>query len=398
MNKKIVVAYSGGLDTSVIIKWLKDNYKCEIIACIVDVGQKENYEEIKKRAILSGASKSYVIDAKEEFAKDYIFPALKANAIYEGKYLLGTALARPLIAKKVIDIANKEKAYAVAHGSTGKGNDQVRFELSFRVLNPDIKIIAPWREWNLKSREDEIEYAKKHRIDIPVTTEKPYSTDANLWHISYEGGILENLDSSLPEDIFQLTVSPEKAPDKPTYIELSFEKGIPVAINTKTYSPATLIENLNRIGGRNGIGRIDIVENRLIGMKARNIYECPAGTILHISHRELESLVLDRDTTHYKELIALKYAELIYYGLWYSRLKMCFDNFIEKTQEYVTGSIKLKLYKGNISICSRKSKYSLYSKDLATFDRSNYDHKDATGFLKLFGLPLEIESILRKSK
>jgi argininosuccinate synthase len=405
MTKKIVLSYSGGLDTSVMSLWLKDKYRCKVIACIVDVGQGENLNLIKKRALNSGASKVYVINAKEEFAKNYIFPALKANAVYEGKYLLGTAVARPLIAEKIISTAKKEGAFAVSHGATGKGNDQVRFELSFRALMPDVKIIAPWREWDLKSREDEIRYAKKHHIQLPPAKNRLYSEDANLWHISYEGELLENPELAPEEDIFQLTVSPEKAPGKPTYVKITFLHGIPIKINGKKYTPAKLIELLNRIGGKNAIGRIDMIENRVVGMKARNVYECPAATILYTAHRELESLTLDRETMRYKELIGPKYGELVYCGLWHSRLKKAMDAFIDETQKFVTGDIKLKLYKGNVNIASRRSPYSLYSKELSTFGvskdvrkRFEYDHKDASGFLKLYGLSLEVESFLRKQK
>ncbi len=397
MKRKIVLSYSGGLDTSVMVKWLKENYKCKVIACIVDVGQQEDFQEIKNRAKKTGAEKVYLIDAKEEFVTDFIYWAIKANSTYEKKYLLGTALARPLIAKKVIEVAKKENAWAVSHGATGKGNDQVRFDISFRVLAPKIKIIAPWREWELKSREDEIQYAKKHKIPITITPEKPYSTDENLWHISHEAGILEDPNKEPPEDIFKLTVSPEKAPDKPTYIELYFEKGIPKKINGKVYKPVELIKTLNKIGGKNGVGRTDIVENRLVGIKSRGVYECPGGTILCFAHRELEYLTLDRETFHYKELIEQKYSELIYYGLWFSPLKTAFDKFIDETQKYVTGNVKLKLYKGTITICGRNSPYSLYWQELATFSKEDiYNQKHAEGFIKLFGLPLEVASILRK--
>ncbi|MFN3966313.1 MAG: argininosuccinate synthase [Endomicrobiia bacterium] len=399
MKRKIVLSYSGGLDTSVMIKWLKDTYKCEVIACIVDVGQTEDFKEIKNRAKKTGAEKVYLIDAKKEFVTKFLYWAIKANAIYEKKYLLGTALARPLISKKVIEVAKKENAWAVSHGATGKGNDQVRFDVSFRALAPGIKIIAPWREWELKSREDEIEYAKKHKIPITITPERPYSTDENLWHISYEGGILENPAKEPPEDIFKLTVSPEKAPDKSTFIEIYFEKGIPKKINGKNYQPVELIKKLNKIGGKNGIGRTDIVENRLVGIKSRGVYECPAGTILCFAHRELEYLTLDRETFHYKEIVEQKYAELIYYGLWFSPLKNALDKFIDETQKYVTGTIKLKLYKGTLTVCDRKSPYSLYWQKLATFSKEDiYNQKHGEGFTKLFGLPLEVTSLLRKKQ
>ncbi|MDI6641120.1 MAG: argininosuccinate synthase [Elusimicrobiota bacterium] len=399
MTKKVVLAYSGGLDTSVMVKWLKETYNCEVIACIVDVGQKENFSALRTRALNSGAAKVYVFDAKEEFVVDYIYPVVKSNALYEQRYLLGSALSRPLIAKKVVEVAKKESAFAVSHGATGKGNDQVRFEVSFRALAPRLKIIAPWREWELKSREDEIEFAKKHNIPVTVTETKPYSTDANLWHISYEGGILEDITKTPPENIFQLTNSPQDAPDKPQCIEIYFEKGEPKKLNGRALAPVELIHKLNKIAGEHSIGRVDLVENRLVGMKSRGVYECPAGTLLYLAHRELESITLDRDTMHYKELLSQKYAELIYYGLWFSELKESIDKFIDETQKFVTGTLKLKLYKGTISTISRKSPYSLYWKELATFGRETqvvYNQKLAEGFIKLFGLPIEVQSILRK--
>ncbi|PKM92816.1 MAG: argininosuccinate synthase [Elusimicrobia bacterium HGW-Elusimicrobia-4] len=396
---KIVLAYSGGLDTSVMIKWLKENYNAEVIACIVDVGQTdEDLSKVHQKALKTGALRAYTIDAKKEFVEKYIFQALKANAIYEGKYLLGTSLARPLIAEKVIDIAKKEKADAVSHGATGKGNDQVRFELTFKSLMPSIKIIAPWREWKLKSRQEEINYAKKHGIPLPVSKEKPYSSDANLWHISYEGGILENPANAPDAQMFQMTVSPEKAPDKPTVIDVYFEKGAPTKINGKKYGPVEIIEKLNVLGGKNGIGRCDIVENRLVGMKSRGVYEAPAASILYIAHREIESLVLDRETSHFKEILAVKYSELVYYGLWQSQLKKAIDGFINETQKNVTGSVKLKLYKGNCVVLGRTSTKSLYWEKLSTFEKEDiYNQKDAEGFINLFGLPLKVEAILRKN-
>ncbi|OGS21118.1 MAG: argininosuccinate synthase [Elusimicrobia bacterium RIFOXYA2_FULL_39_19] len=399
MNKKVVLAYSGGLDTSVMIKWLKDTYNADVIAAIVDVGQNEDLPAIKKRALSTGASKAYVIDAKKEFVTDIIYPAIKANSIYEHKYLLGTSLARPIIAKKIVEIAKKENAWAVSHGSTGKGNDQVRFEITFRAFAPGIKIIAPWREWKLKSREDEINYAHKHHIPITVTKAKPYSSDANLWHISYEGGILENPNNPPTEDIFQLTTPINKTPDTPGFVEISFEKGIPKKINGKVYDPVNLVLTLNKIGGLHCIGRTDLVENRLVGMKSRGVYETPGGTLLIFAHRELEYLAIDRDTFHYKALVEQKYAELIYNGLWYSPLRYALDGFINETQEYVTGSIKLKLFKGNINVEGRKAKNSLYWEKLATFEKEDiYDQRHAEGFIKLFGLPVEVNSILRKNK
>ncbi|MFH1824660.1 MAG: argininosuccinate synthase [Candidatus Firestonebacteria bacterium] len=397
MLKKVVLAYSGGLDTSVIIPWLKENYDCDVIACAVDVGQGEELSPLRKKAIKTGASKIYIVDAKKEFVTDYIFPVLKAGAIYEGRYLLGTSFARPLIAKKVVEVAKKEKADAVCHGATGKGNDQVRFEITFKALAPELKIIAPWREWDLKSREDEIDYAQAHNISVPVTKEKPYSLDRNLWHVSYEGGKLEDPWTSPDEDMFILTVSPLSAPNKPTFLEIYFEKGIPKKINGKNYNPVQLIKKLNEIAGKNGIGRIDIVENRLVGMKSRGVYETPGGTVLYIAHKDLESITLDREVMHYKELVAPKYAELIYYGLWSSDLKKSLDRFIDYTQENVTGTVKLKLYKGNCIVVGRKSEYSLYDKSMATFGKDEiYNHKDAEGFINLFGLSTKIKALLEK--
>ncbi|MFH1540932.1 MAG: argininosuccinate synthase [Elusimicrobiota bacterium] len=402
---KIVLAYSGGLDTSIMIRWLKENYKAEVIACIVDVGQTdESLSKIHQKALKTGALKAYTIDAKKEFVEKYIFQSIKANAIYEGKYLLGTSLSRPLIAEKIIDTAKKEKADAVAHGATGKGNDQVRFELTFKSLMPSIKIIAPWREWELKSRQEEIDYAKKYNIPISIpsngstqTNEKPYSSDANLWHISYEGGILEDPTNAPDDKMFQMTVSPEQAPDKPTIIDIYFEKGVPTKINCKKYGSVEIIKKLNEIGGKNGIGRCDIVENRLVGMKSRGVYEAPAATILYIAHKEIESLVLDRETAHFKEVLAIKYSELIYYGLWQSQLKKAIDGIISETQKNVTGSIKLKLYKGNCTVLGRSSPNSLYWEKLSTFEEEDiYNQKDAEGFINLFSLPLKVEAILRK--
>lgn len=397
--KKIVVAYSGGLDTSVMLKWLKKKYKSQIIACTVDVGQGKELESLKSKALRTGADKLYIIDAKEEFVTDYIFPALKAGAVYESKYLLGTSLARPLIAKKIVEVAEKEKADAVSHGATGKGNDQVRFELTFKALMPGIKIIAPWREWELKSRDDEIAYAIKYKIPVSITGSKPYSSDANLLHISYEGGILEDLQKEYEESMFQMTVSCQDAPNKPTYVSVDFVKGVPVGIDGKKLKPVELFQKLNKVAGENGIGRIDIVENRLVGMKSRGVYETPGGTILHFAHKELESITIDRETAHFKELIMQKYAEMVYYGLWYSPLKKAMDSFIEKTQTNVTGTIKLKLYKGNIIVAGRHSSNSLYVQELATFEEDTiYDQKDAEGFINLFGLPLKVQAMLNNKE
>jgi argininosuccinate synthase len=395
--KKVVVAYSGGLDTSVILSWVKDHYNCEVVACCVDVGQGRELKGLNEKAKRTGASKSYIVDAKEEFVTDYIYPAIKAEALYEDRYYLGTALARPVIAKKIADIVKKEKADAVCHGATGKGNDQVRFELAFKALIPNVKIIAPWREWEIRSREDAINYAKKRNIPVPVTKSKPYSSDANLWHVSYEGGILEDLSKGYDESMFRMTVCPEKAPNKPAYITIDFEKGAPVSVNGKKTKPVELITKLNEIAGANGIGRIDIVENRLVGMKSRGVYESPAATVLYAAHKELESIAIDRDTLHFKQSLSSKYAEIAYYGLWFSPLREALDAFINNTQKYVTGSVRLKLYKGNITPVSRIAKNSLYSEKLATFEKDEiYNHKDAEGFINLWGLPTKVQAMLRK--
>ena len=397
--KKVVVAYSGGLDTSIILSWIKETYNAEVIACCVNVGQDKEVVGLKEKARRTGASKCYVIDAKKEFVTDYIFPAIKANALYENRYLLGTSLARPVIAKKIVEIAKKEKADAICHGATGKGNDQVRFELGFKALMPEAKIIAPWRIWDIKSRNDAIDYAKKRGIPVPVTKAKPYSSDANLWHISYEGGVLEDTENEWDEDMFQMTVSAKDAPNKATYVKIDFVKGVPVAINGKTFDPVSLVQKLNDVAGANGIGRIDIIENRLVGMKSRGVYEAPAATLLYFAHNELESMTIDRDTAHYKELIAHKYAELAYNGLWFNPLREALDAFIEVTQKYVTGSVTVKLYKGNMQVVSRKAKNPLYWEELATFDKDEiYNQKDAEGFINLFGLPTKVQALMRKGK
>ena len=397
--KKVVLAYSGGLDTSIIIPWLKENYHCEVIACAVDVGQGEELSPLKKKAIKTGASKIYIIDAKKEFVTDYIWPSLKANAIYEGRFLLGTSFARPIIAEKIVEVAKKEKADAVCHGATGKGNDQVRFELTFKALNPDLKIIAPWREWDIQSREEEIEYAEARGISVPVTKKKPYSMDRNLWHISYEGGILEKTWNEYKDDMFLYTVSPEKAPNKPTFVEIFFEKGIPKKLNGKAYGPVEMIFKLNDIAGKNGVGRVDIVENRLVGMKSRGVYETPAGTVLHAALRDLECITLDKETLHYKELIAPRYAELVYNGQWQSELRSSFDAFINHAMRNTTGTVKMKLYKGNCLAVARKSEYSLYDENIATFSKDEvYNQKDAEGFINLFGLSTKVGGILKRAK
>lgn len=394
--KKVVLAYSGGLDTSIIIPWLKENYGCEVVAMAADVGQGEELEPLEEKAIKTGASKIYIEDLKDDFVQNYVFPLLKAGAVYEGKYLQGTAIARPIIAKRLVEIAVAEGADAIAHGCTGKGNDQVRFEFTAKALAPQLKVIAPWREWDIKSRDEEIDYALARGIPVPVSKEKPYSMDRNLWHISYEGGVLEDPDFEPQEDMFLLTVSPEKAPDKPTYVTIDFKQGEPVAVDGERMSPVTLVQKLNDIAGANGVGRADLVENRLVGMKSRGVYETPGGTVLMCAHRELEYLTLDRDTMHYKELIAAKYAELVYYGLWFTPLREALDAFVSVTQQPVTGSVRLKLYKGNIIVSGRTSPNSLYREDLATFGADHvYDQKDAAGFINLYGLPLAVQGWLK---
>ncbi len=387
--KKVVLAYSGGLDTSVAIKWLKEKYNAEVIAFCADIGQEEDFEEIRKKAIATGASNVYIEDLKEEFVKDFVFPMLRANAVYESGYLMGTSIARPLIAKKQIEIAIREGAQAVAHGATGKGNDQVRFELTYYALKSDIQVIAPWREWEFDSRSSLIEYAEKHKIPVQATKEKPYSIDRNLFHISYEGGILEDPWSEPPADMYTMVVPPEKAPDKPVYIEIDYEKGNPVAINGEKMSPSELLKNLNEIAGQNGIGRIDIVENRYVGIKSRGVYETPGGTVLHIAHRAIESITLDREILHLRDSLIPKYSELIYYGYWFSPERQTLQTMIDEIQNNVTGTVRLKLYKGNCIVVGRKSPYSLYSQELATFEKDQiYNQKDAEGFIKINALRL----------
>ena len=393
--KKVVLAYSGGLDTSVILKWLMETYQCEVIAFSADIGQEEELDTVEEKAINTGASKVYIDDLKETFVKDYVFPAYRANAIYEGQYLLGTSLARPLIAKRQIEIAQSEGADAGSHGATGKGNDQVRFELTYLALDPQIRIIAPWREWDLNSRTVLMEFAQKHGIPVPTTQKKPYSTDRNLLHISYEGGILEDPWNEPEEDIYTLTVSPMDAPDEPQRIEISFEGGDPVAVNGETLSPAALLKELNRIGGRHGIGRADIVENRFVGMKSRGIYETPGGTILHIAHRAMESITMDREVMHLRDSLMPKYAELVYYGFWFSPEMKVLQQMIDETQKNVSGIVKLDLYKGNCQVAGRKSDKSLYREDFATFeDDTVYSQKDAEGFIRLNALRLRIQKML----
>ena len=386
-NKKVVLAYSGGLDTSVAVRWLADR-GYDVIAYMADVGQGGDFQKLKKRAASAGASKVVVQDLKKEFAEDFVFQSLKAGAVYESKYLLATALSRPIIAKGLVEAAKKEEAASIAHGCTGKGNDQVRFEVTAMALAPGLKIIAPLREWNMFSREDEIEYAKERGINIDVTKKSPYSLDQNIWGISIECGVLEDPWKEPPQDAYKMTIDPEKAPNKATYVEIEFKNGAPVGINGKKYSPVALIEKLNKIGGKNGIGRTDLVENRLVGIKSREIYEAPGGWILHKAHKDLEALVLDRELLHFKQGVSLKYAELVYYGLWFTPLKKALDAFIVKTQKNVTGSVKVKLLKGVASVVGRKSPHSLYKKEMATYDQGDkFDRSIAEGFIKIWGLP-----------
>ncbi|MEW6416919.1 MAG: argininosuccinate synthase [Nitrospirota bacterium] len=396
MIKKIVLAYSGGLDTSVAIKWLKEKYQAEIIAFCADLGQGEDLEAIREKAFKTGASKVYIEDLKEEFVKEYIFPMLRANAAYEGSYLLGTSIARPLIAKKQIEIAEKEGAEAVAHGATGKGNDQVRFELTYYALKPDIKVIAPWREWPFNSRQSLIEYAEKHGIPVTATKERPYSIDRNLFHISYEGGILEDPWQEPPSGMYTMIVPPEKAPDKPVYVEISYEKGDAVSINNERMSPAGLLIRLNSIAGENGIGRVDIVENRYVGIKSRGVYETPGGTVLHSAHRAVESIILDREIMHLRDSITTRYSELIYYGYWFSPERFAIQNLIDDIQKDVTGTVRVKLYKGNSYIVGRSSPNSLYHPELATFEAEDvYNQKDAEGFIKINAIRLKLRKLKR---
>ncbi|HUS88463.1 MAG TPA: argininosuccinate synthase [Desulfosporosinus sp.] len=395
--KKVVLAYSGGLDTSIIIPWLKETYGYEVIAMAADLGQGEELAPLQEKAIKSGASKLYIEDLREEFLTEFIFPTLKAGAVYEGNYLLGTSFARPLIARRLVEIAEQEGAVAIAHGATGKGNDQVRFELSVKALNPDLEIIAPWRIWDLKSREDCIDYAEARGIPVPVTKDRPYSMDRNLWHLSHEGGDLEDPWNEPKRDLYLLGVSPEDAPDEATYLELGFEQGVPTSLNGEKIAPVALLETLNEMGGKNGIGIVDMVENRLVGMKSRGVYETPGGTIMYMAHQALEHLTLDRLTLHYKEQIALKYAEIVYDGVWYSPLREALDAFVNVTQKNVTGTVRVKLYKGNCTSAGVKSPYSLYNEAFATFGEDGvYNQKDAGGFINLFGLPLKVRALMER--
>jgi len=396
--KKVVLAYSGGLDTSVILKWLVETYKCEVVTFSADLGQEEELDYIEDKAKRTGAVKVYIDDLRETFVKDYVFPAFRANAIYEGQYLLGTSLARPLIAKRQMEIAGIEGADAVSHGATGKGNDQVRFELTYLAYDPNIRIIAPWREWDLSSRTSLMEFASKHGIPVPTTQAKPYSCDRNLLHISYEGGVLEDPWNEPPEDMFTISVSPKNAPDKPEMIEIEFKKGDPVAINGESLSPANLLKELNRLGGKHGIGRADIVENRFVGMKSRGVYETPGGTILRAAHMAVESITMDREVTHLRDSLIPKYAELVYYGFWFSPEMRLLQKMIDGTQEYVSGLVRLELYKGSCRVLGRKSDESLYSHDFATFEGDSvYSQKDAEGFIKLNALRLRIQSLKKRA-
>lgn len=397
---KVVLAYSGGLDTSIIIPWLKENYGCEVIAMAADVGQGAELSGLEEKALKTGASKLYIEDLTDEFVNEYILPTMQAGAVYEGKYLLGTSFARPIIGKRLVEIAKKEGADAIAHGCTGKGNDQVRFELAVKAFAPEMPIIAPWQEWDIKSRDEEIDYAIAKNIPLAISRETNYSKDKNLWHLSHEGLDLEDpANEPKYDEILEMGVSPEQAPDKPTYLTLSFEKGVPVALDGQKLSAKEIILKLNELGGANGIGLVDLVENRLVGMKSRGVYETPGGTILYHAHEALETLCLDRDTQHYKQQVAIKFAELVYYGQWYTPLRQALTAFVDTTQQTVTGDVKLKLYKGNIINAGITSPYSLYSEEIATFGEDNvYDQTDSQGFINLFGLPIKVKALLDEKR
>jgi len=388
---RVALAYSGGLDTSVIIPWLKERYGCQVVAVVADVGQDDDFDQVRDKARRSGADKVQVVDVRRAFVTDYIFPALRADAVYEGRYLLGTSLARPLIARVQVEAALAEGCDALAHGCTGKGNDQVRFELAYQALAPQLAVVAPWREWTLGSREEEIEYARAHGVPVPVTKEKPYSMDQNLWHLSFESGVLEDPWKEPPPDMYRLTVDPARAPDTPAIVELGFDRGTPTSIDGRSLDPVALIAALNRLAGAHGVGRVDIVENRLVGMKSRGVYETPGGTVLAEAHHHLQTITLDRDTQHFKALLAPKYAELVYNGLWYSPLRRALDAFVSATQETVGGTVRVKLFKGTATVVGRQAARSLYSHDLATFGRTTgYHQGDAAGFIHLFGLPTRV--------
>jgi argininosuccinate synthase len=390
LPNKVVLAYSGGLDTSIIIPWLKETYGCEVIAMIGDLGQQEDLEGARKKALATGASAAYVEDLREEFITRFIWPTLRAGAVYEHKYLLGTSFARPLLAQRQVELAKKLGADALAHGCTGKGNDQVRFELAAKALAPELKIIAPWREWKINSREDAIAYARAHNVPVEQTTKNIYSRDRNIWHLSHEGGVLEDPANAPEESMWQWVVSPAKAPDQPTTVEIGFDAGVPVFVNGKGLGAIALIEQLNQIAAANGVGRMEMVENRLVGIKSRGAYETPGGTLLIAAHRELESLCLDRETVHYQQMLALRYAEMVYYGMWFTPLRESLDAFFAKSQERVTGSVGLTLFKGNLSLASRRSPFSLYRTNLASFTMTGYNPKDAEGFINLFALPITV--------
>jgi argininosuccinate synthase len=397
--KKVVLAYSGGLDTSVILKWIQETYGCEVIAYVADLGQREDLEGIRARALATGAARVVVEDLRETFVRDYVFPALRANAVYEGTYLMGTSLARPLIACGQLAVAHREGAEAVAHGATGKGNDQVRFELTYLALDPHIQVVAPWREWSFRSRNDLVGYARERGIGITVTAEKPYSVDANLLHTSYEGGVLEDPWAEPPEEMFQTTVSPERAPDRPRTVEIDFETGNPVALDGVTMTPASLLEELNRLGGENGIGRVDMVENRFVGMKSRGVYETPGGTILHVAHRALESITLDREVMFLRDSLIPEYARRVYNGFWFSPEMEMLQGMIDETQKQVSGRVRLKLYKGNVTVLGRRSDWSMYRQDFATFEQDEvYRQKDAEGFIRLQALRLRIRNLVQGQK
>ncbi|MGB7566521.1 MAG: argininosuccinate synthase [Chitinivibrionales bacterium] len=399
--KKVVLLYSGGLDTSIMVPWLKENYKCEVIAMCADLGQEEELSGLREKALKTGASKLYIEDLKEEFVTDYIYPTLKAGAVYEGSYLLGTSFARPLIAKRAVEIAHKEGATAIAHGATGKGNDQVRFELTVMALDPSLTIISPWKDpkWTMKSREDCLKYATRRKVPVSQSTKRIYSEDRNIWHISHEGGVLEDVSKEPPDDVYTLSKTMQNAPDKPEYVRIEFLQGIPVAVNGKKLGTVELLAELNRIGAEHAIGQADMVENRLVGIKSRGIYETPGGTLLHAAHREIERLVLDRETLHCKEILAIRYAELVYNGQWFSALRFALDAFVNVTQRNVTGVSKLKLFKGNVRPAGSKADKSLYIQDLASFTDTNfYDQKDASGFIRLFGLPMKVAGLVERKK
>ena len=394
--KKCVLAYSGGLDTSVIVPWLKNNYGCEVICFCANLGQEDELPGLEEKAIASGATKCYVEDLRSEFLTDFVFPTMQAGALYERDYLLGTSFARPLIAKRMVEIAEMEGADAVAHGATGKGNDQVRFELTVMALNPRLHIIAPWREWNIRGRKDALDYAAEYNVPVKATEDRIYSQDRNLWHLSNEGGPLEDPWNEPPKDMFEWTVDPEDAPDEPEYVEVYFRQGIPERVNGVARGPVGLMKDLNELGVKHGIGRVDIVENRLVGMKSRGVYETPGGTILYKAHAALEQLCLDKMTLHYKQELGLRYAELVYNGQWYTPLRKAMDSFVQTTEENITGTVRLKLYKGNVILAGRKSAHSLYREDYVTFDEDDvYNQADAEGFIRLFGLPMKVEAMLK---